>query len=110
MTSIVIWVAGCIWSCRTLQGVQGRRRWIQPLLPTKWVVNYDYGAAARAARANMDQEYQRQGQVNEGVELPDLARSRPHDKDPFYPSLKARDEYDQKLLSELHEDAGFDKS
>ena len=108
LISMGIWVAGCIWSCRTLRGVQGRRRWLQPLLPTKWVVNYDYGAAARAARATVDQ-----GRDNEGVELPDLAGSSQQDLNPCYPSLKdlkARDDYDQKLLSELHEDQGFDKS
>ena len=112
--SMVMWMAGFIWSCRTLQGVKGRRRWIQPFLPTKWVVNYDYDAAARAARAEMEQEYLGQGHANAGGDLPDLAELHPRtdDRALLYPSLKnlqGREEQDQKLLSELQEDSGFDK-
>ena len=114
IVSIIVWVAGCIWSCRTLQGVKGRRRWIQPFLPTKWVVNYDYGRAAKAARAEMEQEYLGQGHANGGGDLHDLAELHPRadDRALLYPSLKnlqGREEQDQKLLSELQEDSGFDK-
>ena len=113
--SFILWVAGCIWSCQTLQGVTGRRRWIQPLLPTKWVVNYDYGAAARAARDDMDKGYHGHVHVNEGVELSDaehLHHAHTDERALLYPSLKnlqGRHEQDQKLLSELQEDVGFDK-
>ena len=113
--SFFMWIAGCIWSCRTLQGVRGRRRWIQPLLPTKWVVNYDYGAAARAARADMDKEHSRQVHDNDGVELAEADQFQPRtdERALLYPSLKklqGREEQDQKILRELQEDPGFDKA
>ena len=93
LTMIVMWIAGRIWSCWALQGVAGRRRWIQPLLPTKWIVDFDYGVASRAARRNQRQEH-----TNEGAEFSS------------FNDLKARDDYDNKLLGELREDEGFDNS
>ena len=79
------------------------------------MVNYDYGAAARAARADMDKEYSRQVHDNDGVELAeaDPFQPRTDERALLYPSLKklqGREEQDQKILRELQEDPGFDKA
>ena len=98
LTSIILWLAGCIWSCRTLQGVQGRRRWIQPLLPIKWVVSYDYGIASRQARK--EEEEQRRRNVEMGP-VPQQGVQGHH--------VLVDEEQDTKLLADLQEDdEGFE--
>ena len=83
----ILWITGFFWSCAALKEVKGRRRWIQPFLPIKWVASYDYGRTAR--RNNQDFE-----RINHGVAMNEI-RSR-------------NEEDDRKLLHDLETDKPFE--